>query len=47
MDPKTAVRAYAITTDAIAAERARVQDDLSRFDVTRVIQLDTLELRPM
>jgi NADPH:quinone reductase-like Zn-dependent oxidoreductase len=37
-------RAYAITSDAIAAERQRVGDDLSKVDVSRVIALDTLEL---
>jgi len=38
-------RAYAITADAIAAERARVNDDLSKMDITNVIALDTLELQ--
>jgi NADPH:quinone reductase-like Zn-dependent oxidoreductase len=38
------VPAYCITTAAIAEERARVGGDLSRMDVSRVIQLDTLEL---
>jgi len=37
--------AYAISADAIAAERARVDDDLARFDAANVIQLDELELR--
>jgi crotonyl-CoA carboxylase/reductase len=40
-------RAYSISVDAIAAERRRVKDDLSEFDVSRVIKLDQLELRPM
>ena len=40
-------RAYTITADAIAAERARVNNDLSKFDVSRVLKMDTLELRPM
>jgi len=40
-------RAYTITADAIASERARVNDDLSKFDVSRVLKMDTLELRPM
>jgi NADPH:quinone reductase-like Zn-dependent oxidoreductase len=40
-------RAYSISVDAIAAERRRVNDDLSKFDVSRVIKLDRLELRPM
>lgn len=38
-------KAYSITADAIAAERARVGDDLDSFDVSRVIQLDELTLR--
>lgn len=37
-------RAYSITAEAIAAERARVNDDVDRIDITRVIGLDTLEL---
>lgn len=40
-------RAYSITAEAIAAERARVNDDLDRLDVTRVIGLDTVELPPV
>ena len=40
-------RAYSITAEAIAAERARVNDDLSQVDVSRVIALDELELREM
>lgn len=40
-------RAYAITTQAIAAERKRVNDDLDQFDGSRVIALDQTELRPM
>jgi crotonyl-CoA carboxylase/reductase len=42
--PKT-VRAYAITADAIATERERVGGDPRKMDVSRVIQLDTVELR--
>jgi len=38
-------KAFSITADAIAAERARVGDDLDAFDISRVIQLDDLELR--
>ena len=38
-------RAYSISVDAIAAERARVSDDLSQVDVSRIIALDDLELR--
>ena len=37
-------RAYAITADAIAAERERAGGDLSQVDVSRVIALDDLEL---
>jgi NADPH:quinone reductase-like Zn-dependent oxidoreductase len=37
-------RAYSITAEAIAAERERIGDDSSQFDVSRVIALDTLEL---
>ena len=40
-------RAYTITADAIASERGRVNNDLSKFDVSRVLKMDTLELRPM
>jgi len=40
-------RAYSISVDAIAAERRRVNDDLEQFDVSRVITLDELALRPM
>jgi NADPH:quinone reductase-like Zn-dependent oxidoreductase len=40
-------RAYSISVESIAAERRRVNDDLSRFDVARVIKLDELQLRPM
>src|SRR5215831_12697819 len=40
-------RAYSISVDAIAAERRRVNDDLEKFDVARVIKLDELALRPM
>jgi NADPH:quinone reductase-like Zn-dependent oxidoreductase len=37
-------QAYAITADAIAAERKRVGDDLDKVDVSRVIQLDEVKL---
>jgi crotonyl-CoA carboxylase/reductase len=40
-------RAYAITADAIAAERRRVDNDLTKFDASRVIRLDETTLRPM
>ena len=42
--PKT-VRAYSITSDAIATERDRVGGIPQDMDVSRVIQLDDLELR--
>ena len=38
-------RQYAITQEAVAAERSRVGDDLSKVDVAREIALDTVELR--
>ena len=38
-------RAYSISAESIAAERERVKGDLDRFDVSRVVRLDTLELR--
>ena len=37
-------RAFAITADAIAKETQRVDGDLDKFDVSRVIALDELEL---
>ena len=40
-------RAYAITSDAIAVERKRVDNDLTKFDASRVIRLDEVTLRPM
>jgi NADPH:quinone reductase-like Zn-dependent oxidoreductase len=40
-------RAYAITAEAIADERRRVNDDLRQFDASRVIKLDEVALRPM
>jgi NADPH:quinone reductase-like Zn-dependent oxidoreductase len=40
-------RAYVITTEAIAAEKARVGNDEKAFDISRVVQLDSLELRDM
>ena len=40
-------RAYSITAEAIAEERKRVNNDLSQFDIARVIRLDDLTLRPM
>ena len=40
-------RAYSISEADIAAERKRVDDDLDRVDVSRVIKLDELELRDL
>ncbi len=40
-------RAYAIDTESIAAERERVEGDMDSFDISRVIKLDTFELREM
>lgn len=40
-------RAYAITAEAIATERARVDDDLDKVDISRVIALDDLEVRDL
>jgi crotonyl-CoA carboxylase/reductase len=40
-------RAFSISAEAIAAERARVGGDLGRFDVGRVIRLDEVQLRPV
>jgi NADPH:quinone reductase-like Zn-dependent oxidoreductase len=40
-------RAYSISAEAIAAERARVNDDLDQVDVSRVIALDEAQLREM
>jgi NADPH:quinone reductase-like Zn-dependent oxidoreductase len=38
-------RAYSISQEDVAAERDRVNGDLSQVDVSRVIKLDDLELR--
>ncbi len=40
-------RAYAISADAIAAERRRVDNDLAKFDGSRVIKIEDVTLRPM
>jgi NADPH:quinone reductase-like Zn-dependent oxidoreductase len=40
-------RAFSISADSIAAERARVGGDLEKFDISRVVKLDSLELRPV
>jgi NADPH:quinone reductase-like Zn-dependent oxidoreductase len=38
-------RQYSIKTEAIAEERKRVDDDLSKVDVSRVVAMDEIELR--
>jgi NADPH:quinone reductase-like Zn-dependent oxidoreductase len=40
-------RAYSITAESIAAERARVDNDLSKFDIASVIRLDEVALRAL
>jgi crotonyl-CoA carboxylase/reductase len=40
-------RAYSISTESIAAERARVGGDLEAVDISRVVQLDEAQLRPV
>lgn len=40
-------RAYSISSDAIAAERLRVSDQVAQVDPARVIRLDDLTLRSM
>jgi len=40
-------RAFSISAESIAAERARVGGKLDEFDISRVVKLDTLELRPV
>ena len=41
--PRT-VRAWCITAEAVARERQRVGDDPGQMDVSRVIELDKIEL---
>jgi crotonyl-CoA carboxylase/reductase len=41
------VPAYSISAESIAEETARVGGDLAKFDVSRVIRLDQLELAPV
>src|SRR5437763_4654063 len=41
------VRAYCITTEAVARERERVGGDPKDMDVSRVIELDKVELRAL
>ncbi len=40
-------RAYSISEESIAAERARAGADPEAFDVSRVVRLDTVELPPV
>jgi len=40
-------RAFSISTESIAAEQARVKGDPDAFDISRVVKLDTVELRKM
>ncbi len=40
-------RAYSITAEAIATESERVGGDVNKFDISNVVQMDQLELRPM
>jgi len=40
-------QAYSITAAAIAEERKRVGNDLNQFDISRVVRIDDLALRPM
>ena len=40
-------RAYSISTESIAAERARVGSNPDDFDISRVVQLDEAQLRPV
>ena len=41
------IRAFSITSEAVAAERERVNQDLSKVDAARVLTLDELELPPV
>jgi crotonyl-CoA carboxylase/reductase len=41
------VRAFSISSEAVAAEKERVGGDTKAMDVSRVVGLDTLELRDM
>ncbi|HXK26610.1 MAG TPA: zinc-binding alcohol dehydrogenase family protein [Myxococcota bacterium] len=40
-------RAFSISSESIAKERERVGGDLSKFDISRVVQLDELVLPPL
>ena len=41
----TTTKAYAITADAVAAETEANGGDIAAIDVSKVVQLDDLELR--
>ena len=41
------IKAYSITAESVASERARVGGDLDKVDIARVVGLDTLELPEM
>jgi hypothetical protein len=40
-------RAFSISTASIAAERERTGGKLDDFDISRVVKLDTVELKPV
>ncbi len=40
-------RAYSISSESIEAERVRIGGEAEKFDISRVVQLDELELREM
>jgi crotonyl-CoA reductase len=40
-------RAFSISAESIAAERARVGGKQDEFDISRVVKLDSVELRPL
>ena len=40
-------RAFSISTESIAAEQKRIDGNPEAFDISRVVKLDTIELRPV
>ena len=40
-------RAFSISTESIAAEQKRVDGNPDAFDISRVVKLDSIELRPV
>ena len=40
-------RAFSISTESIAAEQKRIDGNPDAFDISRVVKLDTIELRPV